>query len=58
MLNEHERLERAKTAVGVELIRLFDQPGDNLTFDAQREGFEQKCTRIAKAVLAALDEEG
>ena len=48
--------EAAKTAVGVELMRFIDQAGDTVTFDARTETLEEKCSRIALAVMRALRE--
>lgn len=50
-------LEAAKTAVGVELVRVAYQEGDDMKFDVREESLAQRSERIARAALeaAALD---
>ena len=52
----HRAYEAAKTAVGVELMRFMAQAGDTVTFDARTETFEERCGRIARAVLRAVED--
>ena len=53
-MEKHRAYEAAKTAVGVELVRFMEQVGGTMTFDARNETFEERCGRIACAVLRAI----
>lgn len=49
-----EAWEAAKTAVGVELIRVAYQEGEGMKFDVREESLGQRTERIALAVLQVL----